>query len=68
MAFTLQLVDQLVTFDDDAAYRFNDAGLLVVREGDNRRRIFSPNSWTWLEDVIPPGRGPRRDERDDDQG
>ena len=46
------------SFEDPACtYRFNEHGHLIVREGDRRRRIYSPSAWAYVEDK-PPAAAP----------
>jgi hypothetical protein len=55
MAFKVHNAAGYESFPDDAAYEFNDAGLLVVRLGaDGGRLTYSPQAWTVVEE---PARG-----------
>ncbi|UYM03449.1 hypothetical protein [Solicola gregarius] len=41
-------------FDDEAKYRFNDHGLLVITTGDGVRQTYSPSAWLYVQDHRKP--------------
>lgn len=45
------------SYGDEADYTFNNAGLLVVNDGEGKRITFAPNVWHHLEDAMPEGGG-----------
>lgn len=52
--FTTEGGDSPEMFRGDAAYSFNDSGLLtIVNEG--KRRVYAPGAWNRIEDTIPEG-------------
>jgi hypothetical protein len=57
MAFKLFTDKQGTSTDygDEASYTFNNAGLLVVDDGQGLRLTFSPNVWHHIEDDMPQG-------------
>ncbi len=56
MAFTLHGPKDSQLYGDEAHYRFNDHGLLVVHTGDGHELTFSPSAWSILEDGAPGDR------------
>jgi hypothetical protein len=55
MTFTLSGPEGAQVYED-ADYRFNDHGLLVIRRADGHELIFSPLAWSVLEDGAPGDR------------
>ena len=55
MAFTLSGPEGSQVYED-ARYRFNDYGMLVIRRADGHELIFSPSAWLVLEDGAPGDR------------
>jgi hypothetical protein len=58
MAFTLVLSDASSPsqYSDDAHYRFNNHGMLVIEPGNGHELIYSPTAWRYLDDPDPQAR------------
>jgi hypothetical protein len=56
MAFRLYKDHQgsVEDFTDQASYRFNDSGFLIIDMGDNVKRVYSPTGWTYIEETRTP--------------
>jgi hypothetical protein len=56
MGFRLYTQSSVETFDDEAAYSFNEAGLLVVHLGGGKGRLtYSSHTWTVVEEPDKSG-------------
>ncbi len=54
MAFTVHRGDLTEHFTDEARYRFDDKGHLIVT-ADGKQRTYSSSGWDYLEEPEPTG-------------
>jgi hypothetical protein len=56
MGFRVHHPSGYESFDGDATYNFNEAGLLVIHLGNQGGRLtYSPNAWTVVEEPSDEG-------------
>lgn len=53
MSFRLTTDNRVDDFSDRASFRFNEAGLLVIDDGDGERTIYGPGTWYSVTTTTP---------------
>ena len=41
-------------YEEGSNYKIGDNGVLTTLHTDRRRRVYSPNCWSYIEDQAPP--------------